>query len=247
MMRRQARLTALAASLWLFAGAAWANGLQVSPLSLTIKTPLTAEALQLKDAGQAPMHVQIRVFQWTQVAGKDKLTPSRRLVVSPPMVVLKPNQWQLVRVIRAGPPPVGHGAVESSFRVVVSELPVNTPKAPGLHFVFAFRLPVFVRPKGAGTLAPKLHWSLETNGGKAVLTITNDGNVHARLTKVSFTGRNGRHIVVNKGLFGYVLPGSYRKWTLESSASMFAEGGSFTANVNGKAVTEVVAASGGSD
>ena len=69
-------------------GAAFASGLQVSPVTLTLSPTQAADGLWLSNTGDNVVNAQVRVFRWTQEGGEDKLTPSRGLLVSPPMLQL---------------------------------------------------------------------------------------------------------------------------------------------------------------
>src|SRR3546814_19457105 len=80
-----ARLFA-AGTLLLCAGAACAGGLGVSPILLEFNTQAQAQALWLSNAGDQVLHGQVRAFRWTQANGEDVLTPTRDLVLSPPML-----------------------------------------------------------------------------------------------------------------------------------------------------------------
>ncbi len=244
-MNQRCRLWAapFAGLLCLASGAAWASGLQVSPMLLTIKTPLVAEGLWLSNTGTKELHAQVRVFRWTQAGLEGKqLAPSRELVISPPIVDLQPGQKQLVRVIRTGQPPVGKHASERAYRLIINELPrPKSERHKGINFILRYSLPVFVEPAGtAKPPASALHWTLRLNGGQAVLRATNDGAKHARLTDVVFIAAGGARTVLKNGLFGYVLAHATRDWNLKPGAKVFAQGGSIQAQVNGKTVTQPV-------
>src|SRR5688572_16783433 len=102
-----------------------ANGasLQVSPTSVTLQARQNADGLTLTNTGTTPLHAQVRVFRWTQQGNEEKLEPTRDLAISPPMLEIAPGAQQLVRVIRLGPPPAD---AETSYRLIVDELPVET-------------------------------------------------------------------------------------------------------------------------
>lgn len=138
----------LLSTLLLMGGAAFASGLQVSPVTLTLSPTQAADGLWLSNTGDNVVNAQVRVFRWTQEGGEDKLTPSRGLLVSPPMLQLPAEGRQLIRAIRAGAPPSGPGAVQEAYRVIIDELPVDTQgkKRPavcaallGTHFCAARR------------------------------------------------------------------------------------------------------------
>ncbi|MDB5932502.1 MAG: molecular chaperone, partial [Polaromonas sp.] len=174
-------------ALWLIGGVAGASGLQVSPVSLTIQPTQNADGLWLSNTGDNVVSAQVRVYRWTQEGGEDKLTPSRGLLVSPPMLQLPAEGRQLIRAIRAGAPPSGTGAVQEAYRVIIDELPVDTQGKKGLQFVLRYSVPIFVQPAGAPPSAPQLSWMLHQEAGKAVLEVANSGGSHAQLADLVFT------------------------------------------------------------
>ena len=228
----------------LLCGAASASGLQVSPISLTIQPTQNADGLWLSNTGDGVVSAQVRVYRWTQEGGEDKLTPSRALLVSPPMLQFPVEGRQLIRAIRAGAPPSGPGAVQEAYRVIIDELPVEAPAAKsqapandgakkGLQFVLRYSVPIFVQPAGEAPSAPQLRWAVRDEAGKAVLEVANSGGSHAQLADLNFTDKAGHRTAVHPGLLGYVLPGATMRWALKTPAATFAAGGSWEAMING--------------
>ncbi|MEP6899774.1 MAG: molecular chaperone [Rhodanobacter sp.] len=228
----------LSAGLLLAAGTVLASGLQVAPVSLNLSAARNADGLWLSNTGDTVVHTQVRVYHWTQDGGEEQLTPSRGLVISPPMMQLALNDRQLIRVIRVGAPPSGTDAVEDAYRVVIDELPVDTQGKKGLQFVLHYSVPVFVEPVGDAVIAPILHWSLQREGDHAVLQISNTGNGHAQLASMFFVDGAGHRTEVAGSLMGYVLPGATMHWTLKQATSVFAAGGTFEAMINGAPATQ---------
>ena len=107
MARRSTFRLLLCAGLLLAGASAWASGLQVAPVSLTLQPMQHADGLWLSNTGTDQVHAQVRVYRWTQADGADQLTPSQDLVISPPMLGIGPGDRQLIRVIRIGAPPSG--------------------------------------------------------------------------------------------------------------------------------------------
>lgn len=244
-MKLPHRLGLLLASLVLACSGAQASGLQVAPISLTVQAQENAQGLWLSNTGEDVVHAQVRVYQWTQASGKDELIPSRGLVVSPPMLELKPGAKQLVRVIRTGAPPSGAGAAEAAYRLAIDELPVDTQGKKGLQFVLHYSVPVFLEPAGSAKTAPALQWQLERNGHQATLQISNHGSGHAQVSQISFVAHSGQRTEINAGLFGYVLPGATMRWTLKQPAATFAGDGAFEARINDAPVTQAITLAGG--
>src|SRR5690625_4670723 len=123
---RRAWLILLLATAGCAGSLAYASGLQVSPVSLTLQADQNAQGLWLSNTGSSVVHAQVRVYHWTQNGGAKQLTPSRALVVSPPMLAIQPGQKQLIRVIRVGAPPSGPNAVEDAYRLAIDELPIDS-------------------------------------------------------------------------------------------------------------------------
>jgi len=217
--------------------AASASGLQVSPVTLTLQATQNADGLWLSNTGDDVVHAQVRVYQWSQEDGNEKLTPSRELLVSPPMVQLAASSRQLIRVIRTGVPP---GAVENSYRVIIDELPVEMKEKKGLQLVLRYSVPIFIAPAGAQPAAPQLSWSLRREGGQAMLEVANGGGMHAQLADLDFVDAAGKRSAVHAGLMGYVLPGASMRWPLKTPAEAFASGGVLETKINGNATQEKI-------
>jgi len=230
----------LCAGLALAGAGAWASGLQVAPVSLTLQPVQHADGLWLSNTGSDQVHAQVRVYRWTQAEGTDQLTPSQELVISPPMLGIQPGGRQLIRVIRIGAPPSGIGAMEAAYRLAIDELPIQSTGKKGLQFVLHYSVPVFVEPQGAAKVAPTLHWALQHEGDHTALVVSNTGSGHAQLSEISYVDRAGHRTAIAGGLLGYVLPGATMHWTLKQSATVFAGTGTLEATINGAKATQTV-------
>lgn len=231
---------AVLASLLLSSGIAMASGLQVSPISLSLQSRENASGLTLSNSGDNVVHAQVRVYQWLQDEQGDRLTPSRGLLASPPMIELKPGENQLIRIIRAKAPPQGTGAVEDTYRIVVNELPIKSAtQQSGIQFSLTYSLPVFVQPLNVAKTSPKLQWSthLQADGKAVILRVSNSGKGHAQLAALSFIDAAGNSTEINPGLLGYVLPGATMHWPLKILPSVLAAGGKFKVMMNGTQTT----------
>jgi fimbrial chaperone protein len=217
------------AALLAFASPASAASLQVAPTSLTFQAKQNADGLWLSNSGDVPVQVQLRVFRWTQVNGEELLEPTRDLVASPPMQTLPPGERQLVRLVRTKPI---SPASDTSYRVIVDELPAPNKEQQGLQFVLRYSVPVFILPETPTPIAPALHTRLvEGEEGQAAIEIENNGSEHAQIADLVYTDASDKRDVVIPGLVGYVLPGQRMRWPLKSSVSRFT-GGTFKARIN---------------
>lgn len=120
----------MAASLFvcLTASGAGAAALRVSPITLDLKAAAAASTVRLWDDGLRPVNVQVRVFRWTKVNGKDRLDPTTDVVASPPITKLTPGTENLIRVVRVSKQPVKG---TEAYRLLIDELPDAGKRLPG--------------------------------------------------------------------------------------------------------------------
>ena len=222
----------------------FATGLQVAPVGLELTPANPAQGLWLTNTGGDALHAQVRVFHWTQVDGKDVLTPTQALVASPPMLNLAPGAQQLVRVIRTGA--AAANTTEDAYRLLVDELPPSDlQKNTGVRYVLRYSIPVFAGSGAAtddSTAGAALQWTLlRAEDGSATLQIRNGGVRHAQLADVVLQPPGGEAVTLSAGLLGYVLPGSTMLWPLKVPAAQFVNGTMVKVSVNGKPVEHAVA------
>lgn len=195
-------------------GVTRANGLQVAPTSLGLSAKAPAAELWLSHTQQGdlsqPLQAQVRVFQWTQVDGQDRLVPTQALVVTPPFVTLTTHAPQLVRVIQAPGVQASSPTTETSYRLIVDELPSATAsKQGGLAFVMHYSIPVFVAPEHPAVSfhAQDLAFAWIRSGDKTQLKVTNPSSFHAQLVQVQVEDGPYAGKTLGQGLLGYVLAG----------------------------------------
>lgn len=237
-------LAAAMATAWSTAGA---SGLQVAPVGLEFAPSSPAQGLWLTNTGTDTLHAQVRVFHWTQSAGKNELTPTQALVASPPMLTLAPGARQLVRVIRLG---ASSANGEDAFRLLVDELPQATPqKQTGVQYVLRYSIPVFVEPSDtspdATSVAASLRFALVRAGGSVELQVRNTGAAHAQLSDVEILPPgSSKPAAVSPGLLGYVLPGMTMRWPLKVQSAQLPSGTQLKATINGTPVDQPLQADG---
>lgn len=224
--RRMARLAGLAIALALhgFCLPAHATSLQISPVRIDLPAGSGAAAMTLRNASDAPIHAQVRVFRWTQANGTDVLAAADDVVASPPILRIAGHAEQLVRVVRPG----GLGAEggnggnggnsgEIAYRLLIDELPQRDAPVDqsGIRVQLRYSVPVFA---GTPVNAPaRLSLALWRDNGEWQLAARNDGARHARISGVTLVSGN-RRMPVTEGLLGYALPGATRIWTVRLPA-----------------------------
>lgn len=210
---------------------ATASGLQVSPVTLILRGDQNADGIWLSNEGEREINAQVRVYSWRQNNFSDELSPSHGLVISPPMLALRPGERQLIRVIRTGPVSAG---IEEAYRLSINELPPTVLEKNRLQFVLHYSLPVFVQPAVTASLSAKLRWNVSHTEEGIFLDVHNQGDSHAQLSAATLTTSRGVRKVITPGLLGYVLPASTMRWVLPVSAADFARGGKLEVTINGQ-------------
>jgi len=220
----------------------WASGLQVNPVTVTIRD--RSGIIWLTNGADAPLNAQVRVYRWTQDETGEHLVPTRNLVASPPQLRVEVNGKQLVRLVLLAPPEATAGVCEQAYRLTVNELPpARASGVRGLVYVMQYSIPVFVTPQhGCEKIAPALTWAIEKAGTGVRLIATNAGQMHAQLSRLSYIDARGRRTLLNPGLVGYVLAGARMSFpiTTTSSPGLFAGGGQIEVFANGAKVVQAL-------
>lgn len=182
------------------------------PVDPVISGDRPATELWVENRGESTTLLQVRVFAWQQIHGREQYQTQRHVLPSPAMVRLEAGQKQLIRLIKQASP-VNNG--ELAYRVLLDEIPTpyhpDDQNAHALNFQMRYSIPLFVYgPQGSPDKGmPLLSWRRVTQAGESYLEITNRGPVHARLSKARLGGQR-----LTDGLLGYVLAHSSNRWPL---------------------------------
>lgn len=186
--------------------ATYAGSFQVNPLRVELTAQESSAAIRVQNTGDAPVTIQAQLLAWSQQDGKDQLTPTREVLVSPPIFKLNPGATQIVRV---GLLRQVDGSRELCYRLHMEEIP--PPPAPdfkGLQVALRIGMPVFVKPNGKAT--QDLQFSANKLGNDNLdLSITNQGNAHAQLYGLTIHAKEGQVLATHDNAF-YILPGQQR-------------------------------------
>lgn len=186
-----------------------AASLQIAPVSVQVPAPGASASLALRNLGNQLLNAQIRVFRWVQKGGKDKLVATRDVVASPPFARLAPNGIYTLRIIRVSKAPIKG---EEAYRLLIDELPTKeNTSGSSVRLVVRYSVPVFFGANRASP--PRLAWRVSRSSRKTVVSVTNHGGRHVRISKLSLIGKGGRAFVFSPGLVGYVLGNSNASWS----------------------------------
>jgi len=189
----------------------------ISPVlvDLTAKKKVVAVSVSLAATAPKPVRLQTLVQRWEQDNGKQRLTESDDILVSPAIVELSPGTTQMFRVALRGQRP---GTVEAAYRLIledVSEIDPAQVKQGSITFRFRYDLPVFVAPLAPAVDSAK--WSqCSGSSGKGCLRLDNKGNRRIRLSKMNVEGKGWRQEIKDGGT---VLAGAWKQWTFDWPAN----------------------------
>ncbi|MGI4876066.1 MAG: fimbrial biogenesis chaperone [Janthinobacterium lividum] len=198
--------------------AAGAQSLAVSPTTIDVPAGKHGAVMQITNTMTTPVDVQVRPYDWHQAEGKDVLTDSTTLRVSPSIVTIPAGSTQLLRMLI----PAGERGVEGDWRVVVDQLP-RPASGGGLQIRLRLSIPVFAR---AATSAPAdVRWSLR--GGQ--LEAVNAGLKHVRFATLELRPATGAATTLPLGESPYLLPGTRRAWTVTTTPATLSVAGTWIA------------------
>ncbi len=209
-----------------WAAAAQAASLAVWPINPRLDAPASSTLVWVKNnSNDATVTLQARIFLWQQTNNDDELIAQDELVVSPPMIEVKPGAQQIFRVVNRTGALVATDR-EKSFRVLIDEIPrPTTTPSSALKFQMRYSLPLFVgTPIGLQdkskedklkVMAKGLSYKIVQDDKGASIEINNRSNVHSRLSNVAIINGERQHSL-SDGLLGYILPSASRRWPLTS-------------------------------
>lgn len=202
-----------------------ANALNVSPLRLDFSPGSKSTALNLRNFSSRKVPVQIQIFQWDQVDGKDVFSPTRDILFSPPITSIRPNEEQLIRFrLRKG----ADRDQTRNYRVFVEQLVPEGPDRPkGSAFKIRFSIPIFVQPLAVVGLPKPSMQVADLGNGKLQVDVSNLGNMHLKVTGIAlYSGdTTPTNVDPKKRLAwsaqpesgnGYLLQNTTRRWIVDA-------------------------------
>ena len=192
-----------------------ATDLGVSPVRVTLSDKQKMGTLTVRNNGAEPVPMQLEVLNWSQEEGNDVFTPTRELIVNPPIFTIPAGGSQLIRVgLRRAP----DAQREQTYRIFLQELPPPpNPDFNGTKMLMRVSLPVFVLPKVAAK--PVLRWhAVRTSDGALKISLTNSGNAHIQIANFSLSLPGSAQPWITQQTSDYVLIGKSFDWILPANA-----------------------------
>ncbi len=181
-----------------------AGPLAIAPTTVEIAPGKSSAMIEVLNDSDTSVDLQFRAFAWAQKDGRDTLTPTDELAISPAIVTVKPHARQIFRVLRT------HSHTqpgEHSFRLKLNEIP------RGGAFVavnLEFSIPVFETVAGA---KPALAWSA-TQGG---IDLVNNGVRRVKFSRLALVSPDGARHELDAARSTYLLGGAGRRIALPAT------------------------------
>lgn len=197
-------------------GAVQAASLRVSPMGVELLADQRAASITVANSDAEPVEMQVRIFQWTQVNGEDRLAPATDVFASPPAMKIAPNKSFTIRIAR---PTIGNVGGEKAYRLFLDEVP--RPFDPrtasqAVRMVLRMSMPVFLVESDA---VAKVQWQVWEDGTGIHAEATNSGNRHAKVGGLHLILADGKQVTISQGLAGYVLAGSTKRFDYQPGPS----------------------------
>ena len=192
-----------------------AGAFGISPVIVTLSANKQVSEITLKNPSNDPMSVQLEMMAWSHQEGKDVFTPTREVLVNPPIFTVPANGSQLIRLgIRRAP----DAQRELSYRLFLQELPSPiSSDFQGTLMLMRVSLPVFILPQVEAKQL--LRWQVaRTPQGTLKVSLTNDGSAHIKIKNLKLLTPNNVQSWVNQGSFAYVLPGQSHDWIMSTNS-----------------------------
>jgi fimbrial chaperone protein len=193
--------------------ACWAGSFQVNPIKIYLSAAKRSAALTITNTGSEALVVQMSARAWTQKDGKDVLSETPEVLVSPPIATIPAGKEQIVRVgLRRAP----DAHRELSYRLFVQEVPPPPkPGFQGLQVALRVGLPIFVEPRD-GPAKVNLVWEANLEDESAIqLKVQNLGTGHIQISDVQLSLPGEQQPVAMQSGLTYVLPGQAHEWDIK--------------------------------
>ncbi len=209
---------------------AHSSSLNVSPVRLSLDSKHRSVALSVHNMGDEAKVIQTELVSWTQQDGNDVHTPTRDLLVNPPIFTLKPGKRQ---VIRLGLNYKADFRKEQAYRLRLTEVPPPpTAEFNGLRIALRFDLPVYVLPKE--TQNNLLNWKASRSAnGEVLLILNNMSNHHIQVKDIKMNdGASGCQLLDWQKAGFVLLAGQSRQLRLKPGTGWNGQQLEFIANIN---------------
>ncbi|MFM7524745.1 MAG: molecular chaperone [Betaproteobacteria bacterium] len=193
----------------------YAGSFSVNPVRVELSAQRMSAVVEVENTSSGEVTVEARTFGWAQHSGKDQLSPTREVIVTPQVFCLKSGAKQLLRLgMLRKPDPLN----ELPYRLLIEEIPPPpSAEVKGLRVALRISIPVFLRPPVEAK--EKVHAELRQENNQQVRVVfSNTGNASAALSNLSISEQQSpqQSIASHSGVI-YLLPGQQRELLLQAT------------------------------
>lgn len=198
----------------LYAPTASAGAFAVNPVRVELSAQRNSAIVQVENTANTEVTVEARTFAWSQPEGKDQLSPTREVIVTPQVFRLKAGGTQLLRIgALRKPDPLR----EIPYRLVLEEIPPPpSPAVKGLRVALRISMPVFLRPpvEAKDNISVVIRRS---SSQQLRVSFSNTGYASAVFSKWSLSyADTPEPVLASHGSVVYLLPGHERELVIDS-------------------------------
>jgi len=205
-------LTLAPMALALLPAGALAAGFDVAPTRIFIGAGKKTAVLEVTNRGDKMVALQLRAVRWKQGEdGKNDFEDTRDIIFFPKITRVKTGETRTIRVGYQG----GAEAREKTYRVFIEELASSRDSGGGLGFTIRLSVPIFITPHKV--VVKNSLERVELSRGKALLTLKNNGTVHAVVRRVALSvlDNEGKETFRKEISGWYVLAGDVRTYAID--------------------------------
>ncbi len=182
-----------------------------NPITLTLDPRSPIGTFTLTNNESVQKVIQIELDRWEQKDGKDTLTKSDDLIVSPPVFTIGANDRQVIRIGTRARLAGGAPRPERAYRILVSEAPVLNQARVGMAVAMRINVPVFVAATAENGAKPD--WRVRRiDPTHVAVELDNASPTHLHVVRLEL--QQGRTVLGGLRDGAYVLPGERREFTV---------------------------------
>lgn len=190
------------------AGNTLAASFSVKPTRIFFKD-VHQTVLTVGNAGDKEVFIQTELMTWTQQDGKDIYTPSRDVLISPPMFKVPTGGEQTVRIRFLGDKTT---KLERAYRLFLQEIPQDKPDQTTISATLKMGVPIFIQPEKSDSA--QFEWRATHSAEGVTIQVSNATNSHIQFTALKLSTQSGE-VLSDEKVFVYVLPGQTYRWNVK--------------------------------
>lgn len=188
----------------------------VTPVRIYMASNERASAVTVTNDGDEELVMQSDIYDWKQSSdGKDVLTFSENMILSPPILKMAPRSHQVLRLISLN---TRLKDSQQTYRMIIRQVPeAKLSKANmQLQIAYAFSIPIFITPKGAGAKLDCVLARVVSDIVKAICQNSGTATVHT--TAIQISSAKGERVARHDSA-AYILPGAQKSFIFKEGHS----------------------------